>query len=267
MTQNRFISDPAIPWVEIRQTEESRESYKEHSHPRLSVGAVTRGSTLMRVHGQEHPVSAGSLVIIGPDIVHSCNSHDGPRSYLMAYIDVDWCLSLQQELFEKSDVLQLPEDPILNDSELFSQMLTLAESLEETGFALENSEQLTHFVGNLLLNGSRMPLRRFPEQPHIIAEIKERLSRSLEENQTLQQLAETVGYNPFYLLRSFKKNVGLTPHEYRLNLRIDRAKDLLRAGLSPSAVAAETGFVDQSHFHRTFRQFVAATPRQYQLRT
>jgi len=56
MTQNRFISDPAIPWVEIRQTTESRESYKEHSHSELSVGAVTRGTTLMRMNGQEHPV-------------------------------------------------------------------------------------------------------------------------------------------------------------------------------------------------------------------
>ncbi len=267
MTQNRFISDPAIPWVEIRLTEESQVSYKEHSHPELSVGAITLGTTLMSVHGKEHPVSVGSLVIIGPEVVHSCNPQDGPRSYLMAYFDANWCLSLQAELLGTSEALQLPEDPVLNDPELFSQMLGLAKSLEEPGFAMGKSELLTHYVSSLLHKNSRLPLRRAPESPHVIAEIKLRLSRSLEENRTLQQLADAVGYNPYYLLRSFKKNVGLTPHEYRLNLRIERAKELLRAGLAPAAVAAETGFVDQSHFHRTFRQFVAATPRQYQLRS
>lgn len=267
MIQNRFISDPAIPWVEVRRTEENPESYKEHSHSELSVGAVTRGTTLMRAHGQEYPITVGSLVIIGPGVVHSCNPKDGARSYLMAYFDANWYLSLQRELLGESDALQLPENPVLNDPELFSQLMDLAERLGKPEFALEKSEQLTHFIGNLLHKSSRLPLRRHAEHPHVIAEIKERLGRSLEENTTLQQLADAVGYNPYYLLRSFKKNVGLTPHEYRLNLRIDRAKELLREGLPPAAVAVETGFVDQSHFHRTFRQFVAATPRQYQLRT
>lgn len=267
MTQNRFISDPAIPWVEIRLTEDSTENYKDHSHPELAIGAVTRGTALMKVQGEKYPVPAGSLVIIGPNTVHSCNPQGGPRSYLMVYFDVNWCLSLQQELLGKSEALQLPENLVVNDPELFSGLLALVKCLEEPGFALGKSEQLTQFTGNLLHLKSRLPLQRIPESPHIIDEIKAHLSRSLEENRTLQQLADAVGYNPYYLLRCFKKNVGLTPHEYRLNLRIERAKELLRAGLPPAAVAAETGFVDQSHFHRTFRQFVAATPRQYQLRS
>lgn len=266
MTQNRFISDPALPWVEIRRTEESRESYKNHSHPMLSVGVVTHGTTLMRIHGQEHPVSAGSLVVIGPEVVHSCNPHSGSRSYIMAYLDADWCQSLQQDLLGTPGTLQLPEDPVVNDPELFSQMLALVKTLEEPGFTLKKSEQLTHFIGNLLSKNACSPLRRLPEPLHIITELKELLRSSPEESRTLQQLADKLGYNPFYLLRSFKKHVGLTPHEYRLNLRIERAKELLLAGLSPASVAAETGFVDQSHFHRTFRHFVAATPRQYQLR-
>lgn len=267
MIQNRFISDPAIPWVEVRMTDESSASYKDHSHPELSIGAVTRGTIIMNVQGQKHLVPAESMVVIGPDCVHSCNPQDGSRSYLMAYFDASWCLSIQRGLLGSCDALQLPENPLVNEPELFYRLIGLVHSLAESGFALEKSEQLTQFVGDLLISNSRLVQQVAPEPPRALAEIKEHLRRSLDENHTLQQLADEIGYNPYYLLRCFKKNFGLTPHEYRLNTRIERAKELLRSGLSPASVAVETGFVDQSHFHRTFRQFVAATPRQYQLRS
>jgi AraC-like DNA-binding protein len=266
MIQNRFISDPALPWIELRRTEASHASYKAHCHAELSVGAVTRGSTVLSAHGREHSVAVGSLVIIGPDVVHSCNPQDGARSYLMAYFAADWCLLLQQELLGAAQALQLPEISVLDDPELFSQMLQLAAMLEQPGCALEKSERLTHFFATLLLKSARLSLPGPSAPPRVIADIKKRLGSSLDENLTLAQLAAAVGCNHYYLLRSFKKQVGITPHAYRLNLRIERAKELLRDGLSPAAVALETGFVDQSHFHRTFRQFVAATPRQYQLR-
>ena len=55
----------------------------------------------------------------------------------------------------------------------------------------------------------------------------------------------------------------MTPHAYHLQLRIERAKVLLRNGWAPAEAALETGFADQSHFANTFRRFVGATPRQY----
>ena len=267
MVQNRFISNPAIPWVEVRQTEQSSACYKDHSHPELSVGAVTRGTTRLKVHGREELLSNGSLVIIGPHTVHSCNPHSGPRSYLMVYFADDWCRSLLREMFGTAEELRLPDWHVVKDVELFTRLTGLVDKLAEPGFALQTSEQWTQFGEDLLVAAT---CRQRPEQSeplHVISATKMHLSRSLEHNLTLQQLADRVGYNPFTLLRCFKKNVGLTPHEYLLNLRIAKAKELLRDGFAPAAVAAETGFVDQSHFHRTFRQFVAATPRQYQLRS
>ena len=267
MSKNRFVALPSIPWFEVRITEKSTESYKDHSHPELSIGAVTQGATIMHLQGEHYIVPTGSLVVIGPDTVHSCNPERGSRSYLMAYFEADWCLSLQREILGEYDELQLPEIPVVNNPALFSRLLCLANNLNQPGFALNFSEQLTGFVADLLQLNAQRCEKSTPIAPAYIEEIKVFLSHSLDENITLQQLAFKVGYNPYHLLRSFKKNVGLTPHEYRLNVRIDRAKKLLKKGLSPATVAAETGFVDQSHFHRTFRQFTAATPGQYQSRS
>ena len=267
MAKNRFVALPSIPWFELRFTDKSTESYKDHYHSELSIGAVTQGATTMHLQGENYLVTTGSLVVIGPDTVHSCNPKEGSRSYLMAYFDAGWCLALQRDILGEYDELQLPEMPVVNNPALFSRLLSLANNLNQPGFVLSFSEQLTGFVADLLQLNDQCFKKNTPISPAYIDEIKVLLTHSLDENITLQQLAAKVGYNPYHLLRSFKKNVGLTPHEYRLNVRIDRAKKLLKRGLSPAAVAAETGFVDQSHFHRTFRQFAAATPGQYQSRS
>ena len=55
----------------------------------------------------------------------------------------------------------------------------------------------------------------------------------------------------------------MPPHLYLTQVRIERAKTLLTEGLPPAHVAAETGFVDQSHFTKRFKRIVGVTPGQY----
>jgi hypothetical protein len=64
-------------------------------------------------------------------------------------------------------------------------------------------------------------------------------------------------------IRSFKDRVGLPPHAYDLCRRVALAKRSLRTGSTPSHVAIEYGFVDQSHLIRHFKRLVGVTPTQY----
>jgi AraC-like DNA-binding protein len=67
------------------------------------------------------------------------------------------------------------------------------------------------------------------------------------------------------LIRTFKQDTGLTPASYLNIMRIDYARRRLRAGDEIADVGYQSGFADQSHFHRTFVRYTAATPRQYAL--
>jgi AraC-like DNA-binding protein len=71
-----------------------------------------------------------------------------------------------------------------------------------------------------------------------------------------------VSSNHFVLL--FTKATGLTPHQYVLRVRIDRAKLYLKdEALSIAEVSSLTGFRTQEHFTKVFRKTVGVTPREF----
>jgi len=79
----------------------------------------------------------------------------------------------------------------------------------------------------------------------------------------LSELANETGLSRFQALRAFKRRFGLSPHAYQLRVRLGLAQKSLREGVAPAHVAAELGFVDQSHFTRHFKQLVGVTPAKY----
>lgn len=74
-----------------------------------------------------------------------------------------------------------------------------------------------------------------------------------------------MGANPYTLLRHFKAKVGITPHAYRMNCRIELARNYLQQGMEIADTALQCSFFDQSHFHRHFKAMTTVTPREYQL--
>jgi len=84
------------------------------------------------------------------------------------------------------------------------------------------------------------------------------------ENISIQVLATIAGLSMYHFARAFKQSKGLTPHSYLVQCRVQRAQDLLAATDLPlSEVALASGFADQSHCARRFREHVGVTPGHY----
>ncbi len=91
--------------------------------------------------------------------------------------------------------------------------------------------------------------------------IKAHFDRDLK----LGEIAAAVGMSQYYFLRLFKQSMGMTPYQYVLYLRVERAKFLLKQRqITISDVAIECGFTSQSHFTRLFRKMLGTTPKAYQ---
>ena len=90
-----------------------------------------------------------------------------------------------------------------------------------------------------------------------------RLTNHISESLPLDNLAKDLYLSKYYLIRKCKRNLGLTPHKFHLQNRIRKAQTLLFANKSVTEASVDTGFYDQSHFDRAFKNIVGISPTEY----
>jgi AraC-like DNA-binding protein len=80
---------------------------------------------------------------------------------------------------------------------------------------------------------------------------------------SLADIGEAARLSPFHLTRVFKKAMGMSPHQYLVQVRVNSARALLTSGAgrqSLAEVAAAVGFADQSHLARQFKRVFGLSP-------
>ena len=91
--------------------------------------------------------------------------------------------------------------------------------------------------------------------------ICEYIGSSLDQPIRLEALAEMAGFSVQHFSRTFKESVGMSPHRYILQCRIERAQHMLRITQRPlSEIAQLAGFSDQSHLSKHFRRMTGMSP-------
>ncbi len=104
--------------------------------------------------------------------------------------------------------------------------------------------------------------------PNQLKRALEFIHANLAADTSLQSVANEVGLSPFHFARQFKRATGLAPHQYLIQQRVERAKELLVHSLASVAeVAQQVGFCDQSHFARHFRRLFGMTPKAFRQRS
>ncbi|EOZ3046106.1 TPA: AraC family transcriptional regulator [Enterobacter roggenkampii] len=237
MTDTRHIRQTfhRASGLELRSTWQSTQAYKRHSHPQLSIGAIMEGQTCCVCHDREYILNPGDLIVIPASAPHSCNPVAGqPRSYHMLYIDTDIPLALQ----------------VIRDPALFKCYLDIVEMMSPVS------------VDTLL---SALP-RRVENADALRStsqHVRQAFLADLAAPPSLDELAQRFSLRKETLIRTFRQDTGLTPGSFLNISRVEFAKARLRAGDDIADVGYQSGFADQSHFHKTFVSYTAATPRQY----
>lgn len=96
-----------------------------------------------------------------------------------------------------------------------------------------------------------------------LSHLKQMIWTTPEDTFAIEDMARSASISPYHMIRKFKNDFGLTPHQFQIQCRIRKAQKLLEDGKSVIEVAYATGFCDQSHFDRCFRKIVGLTPSAY----
>jgi AraC family transcriptional regulator len=90
---------------------------------------------------------------------------------------------------------------------------------------------------------------------------RELIDARLAENLSLAEVAAACGLSVAQFARAFKRSLGVPPHQFLIERRVERARELLlHTGLPLADVAVRCGFADQSHFTKVFHRKVGTSP-------
>jgi AraC family transcriptional regulator len=109
-------------------------------------------------------------------------------------------------------------------------------------------------------SGSYKPVARLSDDE--LARLDRHIARNLDTPLTLDGLSSLLGRSRFHFARLFKASTGVTPHQYVIRRRVERARELLRAGGVIAEVALAVGFASQSHLTAHVRRAFGCTPGQ-----
>ncbi len=148
---------------------------------------------------------------------------------------------------------------------VFDAFTQLHLAVERSETPLEQDARVAVCLERFITRCCERPVEsRVGRERAAVRKAKAFLREHYTETTRLHELAREAGLSRFHFLRSFSSEVGIPPHAYVLQLRIARARELLRTGMPAVEVAVSLGFADQSHFARHFRRICGVSPGSYQ---
>ena len=241
------------------------QKFPNHFHECYVIGFVEGGKRHLWCKNQECDVSAGDLILFNPRDNHCCAPVDGQ---LLDYRAVN----IQPEIMEKSvkEITGRSFRPYFTQNVVFRSDITrsvaaLYDAILRHASKLEKEESLFFLLEQLLQEYAEPFSEETISRPNPqIQSLCTYMEEHFSDNLSLDELTAMTTFGKSYLLRSFTKQIGVSPYRYLQTIRLDKAKHFLEQGIASVDAAAMAGFSDQSHFTNFFKDFIGLTPRQYQ---
>lgn len=264
--QAQFWRVPEYGDLEMLSATYITHQFALHYHEEYVIGVVDRGHYRFWSRGAMRKIYANEIVFINPGEIHSGQANDAHGwRYRTLYPSVTLMRRIIHDVVGKEADAPLFNSPIVSDPTLARRFLNMHRCLQHSSSQLERDTLLIDTLSTVVrrhASNSAQGLQLGAERA-AIRQACDYIHAHYDENIALSDLAQVVGFSPYYLSRVFKQEMGLPPHKYLTMVRVNRARHLLSAGIDIAVVAAMVGFVDQSHLSRWFKRVVGVPPGQF----
>jgi len=260
----RFFGAARFPGLDCLTATFRTHIYAAHTHETYVVGTVHAGCETWNARGARHYAAPGDVLFNLPLDVHDGAPFGDGYSYRMTYPTVAFMQRVASVMCGRAVTgtptfkASVVRDP--DGARLFSDAHA---ALEHGLDALEGEELLLRAYGRLLVLHADIHPAPLSREPGTMARVRDAIEQRYAESLTLAELADIARLSTYHLIRVFRAEFSLTPHAYLVDVRVRRARDLLRAGLAPADVALCVGFADQAHLTRAFKARVGVAPGAY----
>lgn len=249
-----------------------------HWHEEFECIVAISGVIPVDVKGARVLLQPGQGCFLNSGVLHSVARTEGNPAVLRSVVfhprlagesaeSVFW-QDLIQPLLQDRDFRWLKLEPQIPwQKAVMDQIL---EAWHAVVFEEEDHQNLARYR---LCAALRLLVRNRPSQPlsrqdRLSAQRLKQMLRFIQlhyaEELTVERIAATVSVSGSVCLRCFRQILGMSPMQYVIQLRVERAAELLlTTDRKINAIALDCGFSDMSYFTRTFRERKGCTPRQY----
>ncbi len=260
---SRFLRIPEGR-CELLSARYSQQHFGRHSHDRYAFGVITRGVEKLWYRGAHHFGGAGTVVTLTPGEIHDGVPVDKAGwEYCMLYVEPQWLHDVVLQGRGGGSPIHLFGEAMAHDTGLATQLLDAHQTASASMLPLERETVLSEALAALFARHGNEADRQLRPERAAVARIRSLLDSEAEQNLSLETLGLEVGMDPLYLIRVFKREVGVAPHSYQIQNRVARVQMLLRAGMELAEAAVAAGFFDQSHMARAFKKVVGVTPASF----
>lgn len=254
-------------WKEIRTQEEA---YHSHDFPEFVF--ILSGNGRLRVDGEMYDTTEGDLFLLNPGQMNQSlvtDSEHVATQFFVGFTDV----ALPGLL---PNCLRRPEEPVCihTGGELKQKLFRLCSSMEAENAVCRPGRyfMMKSYLMQMLLLVIRERVEPVEQKTgfsfesvnkkYVVEQIVSYFEEHYREKISLDRIAGNMYLSPFYISKIFKSETGDTPIRHLINIRLEKAYELLKKGevSSIQEAAASVGYDDAYHFSKLFKKKYGIPP-------
>ena len=262
--KSRYWSCLGLSGLSLLEADFTTHEYAAHSHDEFVIAVTETGGAIIKSGRETIEVCPDVLFVSNPAELQSAWMGRSRRWRYRSFYLSEPALS---EVIRQVGIDGAPCFPrsALHDAELSAALLDLQRALAAGHHGPGEMEVLISALGRLFARhaGHHTPREaRLPDR-RSLDRVLECMREDFRDRLELADLASMAGLTIFQLIELFRRTIGLTPHAFLVQLRLNAARRQLRYGASLVDAAIANGFYDQSALTKHFKRAYGITPGQF----